>query len=179
MWGKIKEIISEKFKQPWYAKYRDPWYKQIYYNWINFVYSLTSKHPKLQVLLCTLAELEVHLRLAKDQELFEKVDSAHCFNKELDDIIATTIIPKNTFYCQDCPFKTRSKIARFFFGDDFEGYCYFLGRGDFSYINPTDILWDGCKCCNVNDDFDEEEVVEEEELTFDDLGLDYKDYYGD
>ena len=181
MWNKIKDI----FKQPWYAKYRDPWYKRIYYNWINFIYYLTSTRnwKWLEVLICNLADLEVLLKLIKDKDLYEKVSEAHSFNKELNDIIGTIYIPKDELYCGNCPFRVKSKIATFFLGDDFDTYCYFLGRGDYSIINPTDLLWDGCKCCDVNTDVSEDAEVEEEEeeITFEDLGIsstDYREYYG-
>ena len=39
-------------------------------------------------------------------------------------------------------------------------------KGDFSYVQPTDLLWDGCKECGIGEDFDDEEeysVVDEKE----------------
>jgi hypothetical protein len=32
-----------------------------------------------------------------------------------------------------------------------DGFCYYLNRGDFTFGHPTDLLWDGCKCCGINE----------------------------
>ena len=31
----------------------------------------------------------------------------------------------NTCDCEDCPFRDKSKVASFFFGEQCNGYCYF------------------------------------------------------
>ena len=68
-------------------------------------------------------------------------------------------------YCYEgfmnvCPYWSFSYIARFLYGDQCSGYCYFLKDGDYS--SSTDILWDMCKCCGIKDeeDFEESEVEE-------------------
>ena len=66
-------------------------------------------------------------------------------------------IPKDTLYCSNCPFLTTSKIAKLFYGEQMSGYCYYLNQGDFTFGHPTDLLWDGCKCCGIHDDIDEVE----------------------
>ena len=50
-----------------------------------------------------------------------------------------------------------------------DGFCYYLNQGDFTFGHPTDLLWDGCKCCGVNNDIEEdiEECIEEEYITTD------------
>ena len=68
-------------------------------------------------------------------------------------------IPKETFYCEGCMYKGRSKLAKFFFGYQSCGYCYYLGKGDFSFIKPTMILWDGCKECGRFEDIPEEHLA--------------------
>ena len=67
-------------------------------------------------------------------------------------------------YCyalhETCPFWAYSRIARFFYGEQCAGFCHLLNEGDFN--SDTLILWDQCKCCDINDeeDFDEEDIVE-------------------
>ena len=67
---------------------------------------------------------------------------------------AYKLIPKNTLYCYDnmiqCPFHEISIIAYNLYGSQRCGYCYYLGKGDFSFIRPTDLLWDSCKECGVS-----------------------------
>ena len=52
------------------------------------------------------------------------------------------------------------------------GFCYYLNQGDFTFGHPTDLLWDGCKCCGVNNDIEDDieenmEECEEEYITTD------------
>ena len=60
------------------------------------------------------------------------------------------VIPQDTLYCEDCPFRSYSKLADFLFGQGY--YCLFIRRGDFSFSQATDLLWDGCKCCGQGED---------------------------
>lgn len=36
------------------------------------------------------------------------------------------------------------------------GFCHFIKRGDFTSPG-TDLLWDSCKCCGINDDIEDYE----------------------
>ena len=99
----------------------------------------------LELIIEILCTFEINLKLIKDQDYREMVDYAdYSLNGTSN---ADEFIPKNTMYCEDCIYKSKSKIAEFFYGYQCSGYCYYLGKGDFSIINPTEILWDGCKEC--------------------------------
>ena len=74
------------------------------------------------------------------------------------------IIPQETFYCHDCEFRSISTLAMFFYGEQHCGYCYYIGKGDFNFISPTELLWDGCKECKMYEDIDLEELDETEEI---------------
>ena len=50
-----------------------------------------------------------------------------------------------------CPFWKLIKDRRY----QENGYCLFMQKGDWG-DNGTFILWDQCKECNINDDFEEE-----------------------
>lgn len=54
-------------------------------------------------------------------------------------------------YCDDCPYADTSKVAKALFGYQCAGYCYYLGKGDYSFSRSTSILWDGCKECGIHD----------------------------
>ena len=60
-------------------------------------------------------------------------------------------------YCYDnhtvCPYLSFSRVAEFFYGKQMCGYCHFLKGGD--YNGGTDLLWDMCKECDINDAADE------------------------
>ena len=106
-----------------------------------------------------LATTEMEIRLLFNKELQEELDCCNVGigyddNGELK-TKASENIPKKTFYCQGCPYGVYdSNIAEFFYGYQSGGYCYYIGKGDFSFVNPTDLLWDGCKCCGINEDID-------------------------
>lgn len=90
------------------------------------------------LLVSTLGQLEVEFKLYLKG--FECWDN---FNDE-------SKIPKNDMYCSGCPYKTYSKIVKMIYGGQVSGYCYYLNRGDFSYINSTMLLWDDCKECGIS-----------------------------
>jgi len=82
---------------------------------------------------------------------------------------AIAVIPKDTFYCytplgkelQDevMVYKTKPCPFRDWFADkpdQEQGYCHFLERGDWD-DSGNGILWDGCKECGINEDFDEDD----------------------
>ena len=108
----------------------------------------------LEWLISSLAHTEMELKLVFDKELKEEIEQSDY-----------TAIPKQSLYCQSgpdfCPFGVfTSSIAKFFYGSQCDGYCYYLSKGDFSFNRPTDLLWDGCKECGIgvedlNVDFDE------------------------
>jgi hypothetical protein len=132
----------------------------------DFVYSLTEDHgwTWLDILIDALCHIEVNIRLAKNKELLENLRYGDvcpgpeytCWNHQQ--------IPKNELYCNGCPFHTISKVATFFYGEQFAGYCHYMNTGDFSFAHPTDTLWDWCKHCGVRDElnFEDAEITEEE-----------------
>lgn len=179
MWNIIKSI----FTGGEYSQYRKTPKEKIMGAFHDFIAYLTFdlNWKWVDLLISTLSDFEVNLRLISNKELFEEVDSAHIWCSEEEKTVgARDCIPLNTEYCDDCPFRTISKIAKFFYGNQSCGYCYYEGKGDYSLTNPSDLMWDGCKCCGENgyENYDAEEY-EEEEITFESLGIDdYKEYYG-
>lgn len=130
----------------------------------------------LDWLIVQLCDIEVYLKLVKDEELFELVKAAHLDKAfPIDGVkpLAEKIIPEKTFYCEGCPFGVTSEIATFFYGEQSNGYCYYLNKGDFSLQNATQILWDGCKECNINEDVDWDD---EENTEYNDI-LENNGYY--
>lgn len=114
----------------------------------------------LNLLICTLCDLEMYIPLLFDEEFKGMIDYADTVYVSLgqEKSYADEEIPKDTFYCEGCIYSERSKIARFFFGQQSSGYCYYLGKGDYSFLKPTMILWDGCKECGRFEDVPEEEL---------------------
>ena len=76
-----------------------------------------------------------------------ELDTMNVLHKSSDMTEWQEIIPKNTDYCGGCEFRAYSHLAEFFFGPQECSYCYYLGKGDFSYYNATRLLFDGCKEC--------------------------------
>lgn len=154
MWRKIKEIISEKLYnlhnnfKGWIATkvYDDDWI------W-------------LQALIDILCQIEMYIELIRDPEFKKQLDITDIIKVEPNSpqkrSIAQQTIPENTLYCQGCPYGDTSKIATFFYGSQCNGYCYYLGKGDFSLIRSTEILWDGCKACGINEDLEDDYEIEE------------------
>lgn len=95
-----------------------------------------------------------------------------------------SVIPKGT-YCDGCPYwRHRSEIDNKEVNEYNFGYCLYLGKGDLEInsekhwrrvytkedgteaegeLRSADdegmffsLLWDGCKECQINDDYDEE-----------------------
>lgn len=113
----------------------------------------------LDFFISLLCDIEMKFRFIFDSKGRDDLITADIGNDEIG-TDAEDNIPKNSFYCQGCPYSGRSKIAWFFYGEHSVGYCYYLERGDFSFLRPTDLLWDGCKECGINEDIDD---IEEEE----------------
>ena len=101
----------------------------------------------LEFIISILADIEMQKELIFNADLKSKTFDAWYAKKE---------IPKNTIYCENCIFMATSRIANFFYGEQSSGYCYYLGKGDYSFISPTLLLWDGCKECGINEDLEEE-----------------------
>ena len=62
------------------------------------------------------------------------------------------VIPKNTPYCDGCPYWDYNPMAH----DQEYGYCHYIGCGDSKsrlwglyWTKGTLLLWDGCKECNI------------------------------
>lgn len=108
------------------------------WNWVDAIISS----------LCT---LEMNLKLSMDKELHTEIITCIMGDKDNTPSYLDNI-PKDTLYCVDCPYRSHSKLAKFFYGPQSSGYCYFINKGDFSFGRCTDLLWDGCKECGVNED---------------------------
>ena len=115
----------------------------------------------LEFILKSLCELEMQIKLIFDEEFRHYVDCADTVfvSAGQKESYADENIPKETFYCEDCMYKGRSKLAKFFFGYQSCGYCYYLGKGDFSFSKATTLLWDGCKECGRFEDIPEEHLA--------------------
>ena len=120
---------------------------------MDIVYKLTEEYnwKWLDVLIDVLCNLEVNIRLMRNRDLYDNlrfgdVGTSTCASWN------QTQIPQDSLYCQGCPFHTISEIATLFYGDQMSGYCYYLNQGDFSFGHSTNLLWDGCKECGINED---------------------------
>ena len=115
----------------------------------------------LEFIISLLCEIEMQFPLIFDKEFKYSLNTADSRRisppPEEKETFAEREIPKNTMYCEDCIFRNYSKIATFFYGHQSCGYCYYLSKGDFSFVRPTDILWDGCKCCGIGEEMYDEE----------------------
>lgn len=111
----------------------------------------------LHLLISTICDLEMQIPLLFNRELKDELDRCDIIYPTLGETksIAKEQIPEQTFYCEGCPYSRRSEVARFLFGSQSCGYCYYLGKGDYSFLRATCILWDGCKECGINE-FDDE-----------------------
>ena len=122
----------------------------------NFFFAIYHHVPFIEWVLCSLCELEMSFSVMLCKGLKEDLDTCSVINKYSGKCDWQEKIPKDTMYCSGCEYGSVSYLANFFFGSQCDGYCYYLGKGDFSYIQPTDLLWDGCKCCG-HFEFSEEE----------------------
>ena len=121
----------------------------------NLLYAIYKNHPFLEWLLCSLCETEMQLKLVADKNFKLDLDMADVCCGEKSDAMMN--IPENTLYCSGCPYRDTSELARIIFGYQLSGYCYYLGKGDFSFSRPTELIWDGCKECGINTEFEEDE----------------------
>lgn len=82
-----------------------------------------------------------------------------------------SVIPKG-LYCSGCPYQDYDDSQP----SQSNGFCWFLGKGDWDFNQevkwqsretgevesadeiglPMSLLWDGCKECGINDDFEDE-----------------------
>lgn len=136
--------------------------ESLHRSFVNFMAYLciTRGWTWLDVIISNLCQLEVNFRLAKNPELLEELQTCDICTPS-GKSIAQTRIPENDLYCSGCPYFTSSKLAKFFYGDHMDGYCYYLNQGDFSFGHSTDLLWDMCKCCEINTDIEEDEYEED------------------
>lgn len=112
----------------------------------------------LEFILSSLCEFEMQFKLIFDKEFRHYVNCADTIfvSEGQEKSYSEQFIPKKTFYCEDCIYQSYSKLAQFFYGLQGCGYCYYMGRGDFSFTQPTMTLWDGCKECGRYEDIEEE-----------------------
>lgn len=154
----------------WWKKYeptlKQKLIKKLHLAFNNFICYLTSdlQWYWLDAIIDTLCYLEVNLKLAKRKEFRDNLYTGDvcvpggktwCHEQ----------IPEDSLYCDRCPFAVTSKIATLFYGSQMNGFCYYLNQGDFTFGHPTDLLWDGCKCCGIN---------EQEELELPDTSINTK-----
>ena len=170
--NKIKNGFShiEEFfhkEEFWWEEYDKSWIEKVHDKFRDFISYLIFDRgwTWLEFLISLLCDIEMQLPLIFDEEFrhdLNRADTRMIHPVEEETTYADREIPKNTFYCEDCIFCERSKVADFFYGSQSTGYCYYLGKGDFSFIRPTQILWDGCKECGKFEDIeiDEEEYWE-------------------
>ena len=113
----------------------------------------------LEFILSSLCELEMQLNLIFDKKLRHYINCADTIfvSEGQEKSYSEQFIPKKTFYCEGCIYRRRSRLADFFFGYQSSGYCYYLGKGDFSFVKSTTLLWDGCKECGRYVDIDIED----------------------
>ena len=121
--------------------------RELSYKRANFFFAIYDKIPFLEWLLHSLCELEMTFKLLLDKEFKLRLDTMNVLHRSTDMTEWQEIIPKNTDYCGGCRFKAHSHLANFFFGSQGCSYCYYLGKGDFSYYNATGLLFDGWKEC--------------------------------
>ncbi len=115
----------------------------------------------LHLLISILCDIETGIKYLKDKELQENVEGCNILNPNTGTTMAQDNIPKKDLYCDGCIYSGYSRIAYFFLGAHSDSYCYYLGKGDYSFLNPTELLWDGCKECGINEDI---EIVDDDAL---------------
>ena len=130
-----------------------------------------EEHRLVRYIVCLICSIEAETRFITDKKMCEFLDGCHNValkdSETLNDLFEKetpidTRIPKNTYYCEDCEFRSESKLAKWIWGTG--SYCLYLQRGDFSFSQPTDLLWDGVKCCGRNEDvFDKIEYEDVQE----------------
>jgi len=116
---------------------------------INFFYEIYSRIEFLNFIIAMLCEIEVKLKLLFNKEFRENLQTVNVGN--IYDDLSDWEREKIQQYLPIDNFSElyNSKIARFFYGSQFDGYCYYLNQGDFTYGNATELLWDGCKECDT------------------------------
>lgn len=152
----LLKCFQHNRQEYWWERYtKKTLLEKLHIQFNNFIAFLTYDLGWKWLDYCISYLCDVEMGLDFDDDLKELVKLAKEIYSKAE--VTEHIIPEKTFYCEDCPFQSRSKVANFFYGYQLSGYCYYLGKGDYSYEKPTDILWDGCKCCGINEDIDIEE----------------------
>ena len=108
----------------------------------------------LHIILSCLCDLEMHFKIVNDVDFIHELYVADIISNGK--TIAQTQIPNQTLYCHNCRYKSYSELAYLFFGPQCCGYCYYLNNGDYRFIRDTELLWDGCKCCAINESWEDE-----------------------
>lgn len=112
----------------------------------------------LHYIISTLCDLEMGWKMVMDEQWRSDIEAMDITVKARGTCDWQENIPKDSLYCEGCPYKDHSVLADFFFGSQCNGYCWFLGKGDYSFIRPTELIWDGCKDCGMylfGDDIEE------------------------
>lgn len=145
------------------------WKEELHKKFQNFISHLIFDLDWvwLDALIALLCQGEMYFHLIKNRDLKDELEICNISSKPEEQCIAYKKIPENDLYCSDCPYHDWSKVAEFFYGYQSAGYCHYIHNGDFCFGNPTDILWDGCKCCGVNDELDWEESIITPSITSD------------
>ncbi len=140
--------------------------KTLHTQFINFIFYLTNNLNWLwlDAFISAMCTLEVYLKLAKRKEFLEELQVCDICSGVDKEPTYKHNIPEHDLYCNGCPYWERSKLAWLFYGEQLQGYCYFLNNGDFSFGHATDLLWDGCKCCDINTDIDWENETYEYDI---------------
>lgn len=162
---KFLKRLKQTKEVPWYDSYKE---KKTILQKIHETFRCLIAHLIwdrnwiwLEACISILCDFEMSLEVIKDKEFREELATMNVCVDEEHNTTASLNIPDDPMYCEYCPYQARSSVATFFYGYQSSGYCYYMGKGDYSFINPTDLLWDGCKCCGVNCNWDklEEEVT--------------------
>ena len=90
----------------------------------NFLFEIYSRIELLNFIIAMLCEIEVKSKLLFDKEFRENLQTVNVGNIYDNKSDWQRNIPKDTMYCEDCPYKTYSNIANFFYGKQCDGYCY-------------------------------------------------------
>lgn len=114
----------------------------------------------LHLIISTLADLEMNIKLLKNAEFKHHLDVCDLVgigNFEISP--AEENIPKQTFYCKDCIYHSKSNFAENLMGNQYSGYCYYLGKGDYAFSRSTETLWDSGKECGRFQFWEDEEYI--------------------
>jgi hypothetical protein len=151
--SKIKKYFLKLLKLEKQYCWQPTWLDELRMNWnikrANFFFAIYNNISFLEWFLKSLCELEMSFRLMLDKEFKDRLDTCGVVNAKTEKCDWQETIPENSMYCEGCEYWDWSHLAAFFFGNG--AYCYFIGKGDWSYVKPTMLLFDGCKECNLQE----------------------------